>query len=146
MKKYITAIIIIAIVVMAGWYLRKTNRENGFNSVVSGAQTLIATAVYSCDGGKTISASYYAGPEVASVPNQMPIPTGKVEITMGSDTPITLNQTISASGVRYANASESFVFWNKGDEALIMRDNAMDVQYKNCKASTTTITAAGETM
>jgi membrane-bound inhibitor of C-type lysozyme len=32
---------------------------------------------------------------------------------------MTLSQVVSASGARYANADESFVFWNKGDGAFI---------------------------
>ena len=29
------------------------------------------------------------------------------------------SQTVSASGARYANADQSFVFWNKGQTAFI---------------------------
>ncbi|MEI7480174.1 MAG: DUF333 domain-containing protein [bacterium] len=32
---------------------------------------------------------------------------------------MTLPQVISASGARYANTDESFVFWNKGDTAFV---------------------------
>lgn len=43
---------------------------------------------------------------------------------------MTLAQTISADGVRYANADESFVFWTKGNGAFVMEGN--DQTYANC--------------
>lgn len=96
---------------------------------------VVASVVYQCDGGKTIGATYYDGgpaPEVA--PGEPPVPTGSVAISIDGAATTTLHQTISASGVRYANQDESLVFWNKGDEALIMRNNQMDLAYTNCKA------------
>jgi membrane-bound inhibitor of C-type lysozyme len=90
------------------------------------------TATYYCDGGKTITAKFYKGENVNVKPGEMPVPTGWVEVSLSGDPFMTLKQTISASGVRYANDDESFVFWNKGDEALIMRNNSMDLSYKNC--------------
>ena len=41
-----------------------------------------------------------------------------------------LRQTISASGARYANEDESFVFWNKGNSAFIEENGK--VLYSNC--------------
>lgn len=41
-----------------------------------------------------------------------------------------LPQTISASGARYANSDQSFVFWNKGDTAFIEQNNVMT--FNNC--------------
>jgi hypothetical protein len=42
-----------------------------------------------------------------------------------------LKQTISASGVRYANKDESFVFWNKGNGALVLENN-VEKSYIGC--------------
>ena len=43
---------------------------------------------------------------------------------------MTLPQAISASGARYANSDESFVFWNKGDTAFIQEGE--NYTYENC--------------
>ena len=43
---------------------------------------------------------------------------------------ITLPQARSADGARYANADESFVFWNKGNSALIQENGTTTVS--NC--------------
>ncbi len=96
------------------------------------AYTPITTATYVCDAEKTIHATYYKGPD-APTPQagEPPTPTGKVEVLLDG-TLQTLFQTISASGVRYANTDESLVFWSKGDEALVMRNNEMDLTYTNC--------------
>ncbi|HEY0908188.1 MAG TPA: MliC family protein [Candidatus Paceibacterota bacterium] len=42
-----------------------------------------------------------------------------VTLDLSSGRKITLAQTISASGARYANVDQSFVFWNKGNTAFI---------------------------
>lgn len=50
---------------------------------------------------------------------------------------MTLNQVVSASGARYANEDESFVFWNKGNTAFIEEngeiiiDNCVDINTQN---------------
>jgi membrane-bound inhibitor of C-type lysozyme len=83
----------------------------------------IATVLYSCDGGKTITAEYYEGAtKPASIPDMPPIPGGSVKLTLSDGVAITLAQTISADGVRYSNVDESFVFWSKGDGALVLED------------------------
>lgn len=95
----------------------------------------IATATYVCDGGKSITAAFYEGAKAPQPkPGEPPTPTGSVVVSFGEITNLKLMQTLSASGARYANSDESLVFWNKGDTALIMRNNAMDLTYKNCVA------------
>ena len=97
------------------------------------AKNLIATVTYLCDENKTISASYYETPtNEAPSPEGPPVPTGSVDLILGDMASVTLKQTISGSGVRYANADESFVFWNKGEDAMVMRDGEMDPVYSHC--------------
>ena len=85
----------------------------------------IATASYLCDGGKTITAAYYRGAaKPAPAPGQMPTPTGSVALILSDGRAMTLPQTISADGGRYANADESFVFWSKGNSAFVLEDGA----------------------
>lgn len=98
--------------------------------------TPLSTVVYQCDEGKFISAAFYEGtPAPAPAPGEPPTPVGSVELSLNGAASTTLAQTISASGVRYANTDESFVFWSKGDEALVMRNNAMDPAYTNCRTA-----------
>ena len=46
-----------------------------------------------------------------------------------------LLQAISASGARYANTDESFVFWNKGNTAFI--EENQKITFKDCIATRT---------
>jgi len=105
---------------------------------VSNEQTVVtptpmAVAHYACDKGKFIDAAFYEGSTTTPVqPGQPPVPTGTADVALDGAATTTLHQTLSADGARYANADESFVFWNKGNEALIMRNNSMDLTYTNC--------------
>lgn len=72
---------------------------------------------FTCADNKIISASFYK--------NFVHIKTDK----LGS---IYLPQTISASGVRYADPNESIVFWNKGDTAFITESDPNTPTYKDC--------------
>lgn len=67
------------------------------------AQRLI-TATFKCAGGKAIRATFSGS---------------SVELILSDGRHLTLPQALSASGARYANADESFVFWNKGNAAFI---------------------------
>ncbi len=64
----------------------------------------VAITSFSCAQGKTIGAVFYKT---------------KVDLTLSDGRKFSLPQAISASGARYANANESFVFWNKGNTAFI---------------------------
>ncbi|MDT0174966.1 MliC family protein [Pantoea sp. RRHST58] len=41
--------------------------------------------------------------------------------------PLTLKRAISASGARYSDSDEKYVFWTKGDTAFIERDDKIVV-------------------
>ncbi len=43
----------------------------------------------------------------------------RVSLTLSTGRRITLPHALSADGARYANADESFVFWNKGNTAFV---------------------------
>lgn len=83
------------------------------------------SASYLCNEGKTIDATFYAGKAaLAPKPGEPPVPTGSVVLNLNhNETIMTLKQTLSADGVRYANSDESFVFWSKGHGALVLVDN-----------------------
>jgi membrane-bound inhibitor of C-type lysozyme len=64
-------------------------------------------AMFACAGGKQIQAIFVNGAH----------PT--VELTLSDGRHLLLPQAVSASGARYANADESFVFWNVGRTAFV---------------------------
>ena len=69
---------------------------------------VINDVVFACPGGKSIHAIFRTS--------------RTVDLGLSDGRAMTLPQAISASGARYANADESFVFWNKGDGAFIQEN------------------------
>ena len=139
-----TALIIGIIIIIVGaflWYNRNaTWLAPLLGNHPAGIQTQSTTAAYTCDAGKTIAATYYAGaaPAQAEV-GQPPTPNGSVALTLSDGRNLTLPQTISGSGIRYANADESFVFWSKGNTAFITEGTGSDAPqtFSNCIAVST---------
>jgi membrane-bound inhibitor of C-type lysozyme len=68
------------------------------------AEDPTAEAQFACHGGKTIAATFYPD---------------SVALKLSDGRTLKVPQAMSGSGARYANADESFVFWNKGDTAFI---------------------------
>lgn len=92
----------------------------------------IANVAYSCNAGKAFVVTLYKGESKPSNdPSKPPTPGGSAVITFPDGTKMTLDQTISADGGRYANADESFVFWGKGNTALILQ-NGTEKDYRGC--------------
>lgn len=75
------------------------------------------TAIFMCEGGKTITAAFYLGDDKY------------VDLKLSDGRNISIPRAISASGARYAKPDESFVFWNKGDTAFITEGTTT---YANC--------------
>ena len=95
------------------------------------APSPVATVQYSCAQGKSLSAEYFAGP-TRTAPDGRPIPGGRVILTLADGKKLTLPQTLSGSGIRYANEGETFVFWSKGDTAFVEEGANQTVTYKDC--------------
>ncbi len=92
----------------------------------------LATVSYVCSGGKTITAAYYAGEtKPAATADEPPVPSGSVHLSLSDTRTMTLPQTLSADGGRYANTDESFVFWTKGNGALVLENNK-EKSYVGC--------------
>ena len=121
MKKFLVIFIGLLIICSGGWYL--FSRLQTQNKVVS--------VLYACNGGKIIQAEYYKGSSVLVKPGEPPVPTGNVRLTFNNEKTMTLPQTLSADGTRYANADESFVFWGKGNGALVL-ENGEEKNYIGC--------------
>jgi len=145
MKKIIILVSVIGIVAVAAGIWFAVNKGNNGQSpsspgnattskdAVSPAAALVAQAVYDCESGKTIRAAFYKGEQIAVEPGQPPVPTGSVKIVLSDGRSFDLPQTISADGGRYANGDESFVFWDKGDGAMVL-EGGVEKDYKNCTA------------
>jgi len=82
------------------------------------------TFSFSCDDSKIITASFY--------PNDDKF----VDLILSDERKISLPHAISASGARYANADETFVFWNKGDTAFITEGTESVLTFTNCVLKT----------
>ena len=83
------------------------------------AETPVATADFKCAEGKSITATFYAD---------------KVDLKLSDGRTMALPQVISGSGARYANADESFVFWNKGNTAFVTEGADQTTTFSDCVA------------
>ncbi|MBM3544814.1 MAG: lysozyme inhibitor [Alphaproteobacteria bacterium] len=81
------------------------------------AETAVATAVFKCDGGKSIDATFYGD---------------SVDLKLSDGRSMKVPQAMSASGARYANKDETFVFWNKGDTAFVTEGKDAKETYTGC--------------
>lgn len=141
----VTTVLVVVILIamcLVLWAYRNTPPfSNFFGSNTPTTTSSIALGVtivsYTCDEGKTISAEYIQGNDTASTtPDGRPVPSGAVELSFADGTIVRLPQTLSASGIRYANADESFIFWSKGTTAFVEQGigNEQTQTYKNCVA------------
>jgi len=116
---------------------------------------ILAQVTYYCDAGRTIEATYKDIPSTApSTPvstnasaGTMPQPTGSVDLVLSDGRTLQLQQTISASGVRYSNGeqhatstptNETFVFWSKGSEAFVLESGQQNTPQKDIQEETYT--------
>ena len=121
MKKTVIWVVVLAVIVVAVviFFIMRAQTPAQQSTV---GQPI--TATYSCDAGKTISATYYQGQsKPATSAGGPPVPGGSVALTLSDGRAMTLPQTISANGARYANADESVVFWNVGNGATLTENN-----------------------
>ena len=96
------------------------------------AEGNVIQAFYSCAAGKTINAIFHTGAvKPATTPGEPPTPTGSVALTLSDGRALTLPQTISADGGRYALPDDSFVFWVKGNGALVL-EGGKEKSYLGC--------------
>ncbi len=123
MKRNITAVVIVLVVALGIWYATHAP-QSGFDNPNHVGPQPIAAVSYMCDGGKAIDAAYYTGSSTPAVsPGMPPTPGGSVALSLSDGRTMTLPQTISGSGIRYANAGESIVFWSKGNGAFMLENN-----------------------
>lgn len=107
----IVAIILFALVFSLGIFL---GRKIGISDTLG---PVISDAWFRCDVGKSIHAVFYKH---------------AVHVALSDGPELFLPQTISASGVRYADDSESIVFWNKGNTAFVTQGDLNNQTYSGC--------------
>jgi membrane-bound inhibitor of C-type lysozyme len=83
------------------------------------AEDPVGTAVFDCRDGKSIDARFYSD---------------RVDLTLSDGRSLSLPQTMSGSGIRYANADETFVFWSKGDTAFVTEGADEKETFADCVA------------
>lgn len=135
-KNSIVIILTVVILASAGiWYIKNQDSKNSsLSSSPSPSLTLINQVIYTCNGDKKIDASFYKGETKSVKPGEQPIPSGMVRIVLSDGQGLDLPQTISADGGRYANSDESFIFWIKGDSAMVLENN-VEKTYTGCVVS-----------
>ncbi len=76
-----------------------SDTENGKNA----SRDMISDVTYRCDGNRSIHALFYDE---------------QVTLTLSDGRTYNLPHVISGSGARYASEDESYVFWEKGSNAV----------------------------
>lgn len=140
MKKLLIGLgIVVVVLIIVVWFISgKKSPVSEPSAIATSTADVIATATYYCAGDKTIEAVYKESSATTQiVPGEPPQPTGEVDLTLSDGRSFDLKQTISASGARYSDGDpdivgdETFVFWNKGHEALVLENNEQKT-YLNC--------------
>lgn len=91
------------------------NRDTVTNTTNSD-ENIINDVVFKCADNKNIHAVF--------------LKNSTVEINLSDGRDFTLLQGMSASGARYVNRDESFVFWNKGNTAFVQEQG--EDTFKDC--------------
>ena len=112
----LSVIILLVLIIAGGWWFTTHNTAGTPSSTATSTQP-IATAAFACSEGKSIGASFYQT---------------SVKLQLSDGRSQELPQAQSASGVRYANADESFVFWGKGNTAFVTEGSAQNQTYTGC--------------
>ena len=113
MNKKIIVILVSIIVVFGSFYFWKGLQVQ--NTVINSNKV-----TFICDNAKDIRATFYPDDDKA------------VDLVLSDGRTLSVPHAISASGARYANADETFVFWNKGNTAFITEGKNSEMTYANC--------------
>ncbi len=76
---------------------------------------VVSDVLFSCDAGKSIHSIFRSS---------------EVNLELSDGRSLSLSQTIAASGIRYTNDDESFIFWSKGETAFIEENGT--TTFLNC--------------
>lgn len=145
MKRLVFIVIVLALIMIGLWYwasrqapLVPPNIQNQTTTLPVGGKTVS----YACKANKTITATFYEGqPTVVTNSDQPPVPGGSAHVVLDDGRTLDLKRTMSADGIRYSNGdpsiksgmpgAESFVFWSKGNGAIVLENN-VEKNYIGC--------------
>ncbi len=135
MKKILVLVLGLAVVFLAVAYYNGNFKKDNLKEDES--YNLISSLTYLCDESKNITADFYTLSNLSIKNNKGDNRqnNAKVELKLSDGRKFSLDQTISASGARYASlnkdySEESIVFWNKGKTAFITEQG--ENSYANC--------------
>ncbi len=119
------AIVLFVGVFVLGFYLGKAYEYKAFTNALNGHTMPAATlptkpqadVTYTCDADKYVRAVYRPS---------------EVNLFLSDGRTLSVPQTVSGSGARYANKDETFVFWNKGTTAFITEGKEGAITFGNC--------------
>ncbi len=140
----VAALIVFVVISAANLKISSTGNNGGqtATSTNTGGNTPakpVSSVAYSCNAGKTINATFYTGTSVPASGNNPPQPGGSAHVVLSDGRAMDLKQTLSADGARYSNGNpqvsgnETFVFWSKGNGALVLENNQQK-NYIGCVA------------
>lgn len=117
-SQVVALILFIGVFALAFW-LGMSYEAQAPTKEASSENVVIAAVTYACAADKAIQAVYHDS---------------SVMLSLSDGRDLTLPQTIAASGIRYANEDESFVFWSKGGTAFVTEgtDKGATNTYENC--------------
>lgn len=101
MKKILLGIGVVVVLVIILFFIGKSVTETNKSGT---KKANIKSTTFICKENKTVNTFFFDD---------------KVEIVLNDGRSMLLVQAVSASGARYVNSDESFVFWNKEDTAFI---------------------------
>ena len=104
-QKTISIIVLVYLVILTGFNIYYFRIINDLKKQI--ALQTETTYLFNCEKNKYAQATFY-------LPQDRFI---KLQLSDGRN--MRIHHATSASGVRYTNLDESFVFWNKGDTAFI---------------------------
>lgn len=124
-NRKLTAVFVIAALVIIGLIIlylvhaptnQEQNPSGGPQQAAQNGAASTIQATFACDGGKSIQATFVNATTATTTGNS-------VQLMLSDGRQMSLPQVISADGARYANADESFVFWNVGNGATVYENN-----------------------
>jgi membrane-bound inhibitor of C-type lysozyme len=115
MKKILYFAIVITTLFLGIYLYYKKPISGNIPAVNQASDGVINSVVFNCIENKNIRAIFFKD---------------RVELSLSDGRNMLLYQAVSASGARYANPDESFVFWNKGDTAFV--DEGKTTTFKDC--------------
>lgn len=105
-KGILAIIVVILGLCIAAWYGFTHRNSSDASTTSSETGGNVINAVFNCDSGRSVRAAFDNNANT-------------VRLILSDGRELTLPHALSADGARYANADESFVFWNKGNGAFI---------------------------